>query len=227
MENKNYYDWLEINKNASQEVIEKAYKVLVKKYHPDLQQGENKIKAEEMIKNINQAYEVLSDENRRRQYDETLVEENISKEEYDRLKQELNYVKRQANTNTSNNAYGQTDYNNRNTSGQQNVQNQNNDQNQIYKQKMEDAIRKAYHDAYVQDLRNRGYKVKTKRSFNYYLRIIIIIVAALMVFGILWIIPGTREKMIDIYDNNIVVRIIADVIIGILKGFSSLFSFIS
>ena len=35
----NYYDILEINKNASSEIIEKAYKTLVKKYHPDLQQN--------------------------------------------------------------------------------------------------------------------------------------------------------------------------------------------
>ncbi|MBO6244107.1 MAG: DnaJ domain-containing protein, partial [Clostridia bacterium] len=34
---KNYYEILEINENASQEIIEKVYKVLVKKYHPDLQ----------------------------------------------------------------------------------------------------------------------------------------------------------------------------------------------
>ena len=47
MENKNYYEWLEISKNASPEVIEKAYKALVKKYHPDLQEGESKKEAEE------------------------------------------------------------------------------------------------------------------------------------------------------------------------------------
>ena len=39
---KNYYDILEVNKNASPEIIEKAYKTLVKKYHPDLQKNEEK-----------------------------------------------------------------------------------------------------------------------------------------------------------------------------------------
>ena len=47
---KNYYDMLQINKNASPEIIEKAYKVLVKKYHPDLQTEENKKQEQEMIK---------------------------------------------------------------------------------------------------------------------------------------------------------------------------------
>ena len=36
----NYYDILEVSKNASPEIIEKAYKTLVKKYHPDLQKNE-------------------------------------------------------------------------------------------------------------------------------------------------------------------------------------------
>ena len=40
----NYYDILEVNKNASSEIIEKAYKTLVKKYHPDLQENDLKIK---------------------------------------------------------------------------------------------------------------------------------------------------------------------------------------
>ena len=45
--NKNYYEILEVDKNASAEVIEKAYKALVKKYHPDLQEEKNKALAEE------------------------------------------------------------------------------------------------------------------------------------------------------------------------------------
>lgn len=36
---KNYYEILQVNEKASQEIIEKAYKVLAKKYHPDLQEA--------------------------------------------------------------------------------------------------------------------------------------------------------------------------------------------
>ena len=49
---KNYYEILEVNKKASKEVIEKAYKVLVKKYHPDLYSGQKKEYAEKKIKEI-------------------------------------------------------------------------------------------------------------------------------------------------------------------------------
>ena len=70
---KNYYKILEIDKNASQEIIEKAYKVLVKKYHPDLQTSpEMKLKCETKIKEINEAYETLSDASKKEIYDNTL-----------------------------------------------------------------------------------------------------------------------------------------------------------
>ena len=58
---KKYYEILEVDKNASQEVIEKAYKTLAKKYHPDLQQGSMKQQYAEKMKIINEAYDVLSD----------------------------------------------------------------------------------------------------------------------------------------------------------------------
>ena len=57
---KNYYKILEVDFNASPEVIEKAYKTLAKKYHPDLQEENQKVIAGEKLKEINEAYEVLS-----------------------------------------------------------------------------------------------------------------------------------------------------------------------
>ena len=49
------YEILQVSENASQEIIEKAYKVLAKKYHPDLQQEKDKKSAEDMMKKINEA----------------------------------------------------------------------------------------------------------------------------------------------------------------------------
>ena len=72
---KNYYDLLEVTPKASTEVIEKAYKVLVKKYHPDLYQGEERIYAEGKIKELNEAYKVLSSSFLREQYDLELEKE--------------------------------------------------------------------------------------------------------------------------------------------------------
>ncbi len=64
---KNYYETLGVDKNASQEDIKKAYRTLVKKYHPDLHPGDEK--AAEKFKEINEAHEVLSDEKKRKNYD--------------------------------------------------------------------------------------------------------------------------------------------------------------
>lgn len=95
MEN-NYYDILQVNKNASQEIIEKAYKVLVKKYHPDLQEDGLKHDYEEKLKLINEAYEVLSDEEKRKQYDlELSQKENINNQQNSHSQQ--NYTNTQYN----------------------------------------------------------------------------------------------------------------------------------
>ncbi|MEA3507165.1 MAG: molecular chaperone DnaJ [Elusimicrobiota bacterium] len=67
MANKDYYDILGVSKDASQEEIKKAYRKLALKYHPDRNKGEEK--AQEKFKEINHAYEVLGDENKREQYD--------------------------------------------------------------------------------------------------------------------------------------------------------------
>ncbi len=62
-----YYKILGVNKNASKDEIKKAYKKLAMKYHPDKNKGNKK--SEERFKIINEAYAVLSDDNKRKQYD--------------------------------------------------------------------------------------------------------------------------------------------------------------
>lgn len=65
---KDYYKILNVHHTASQEEIKKSYKDLAKKYHPDLNAG-NKI-FEEKFKEINEAYEILSNPNERHHYDD-------------------------------------------------------------------------------------------------------------------------------------------------------------
>ncbi|CAG8552045.1 15769_t:CDS:1 [Racocetra persica] len=68
----NYYKVLEISKNATQEEIKTAYKRLALEYHPDKQSGKldaEKKASEEKMKQINAAYETLSDPEKRKEYD--------------------------------------------------------------------------------------------------------------------------------------------------------------
>ena len=62
-----YYDILGVNKNASAEEIKKAYRKLALKYHPDHAKGDKA--SEEKFKKISEAYAVLSDKDKRKQYD--------------------------------------------------------------------------------------------------------------------------------------------------------------
>ena len=210
MEEKNYYDWLEISRNASPEVVEKAYKTLVKKYHPDLQEGENKQQAEEMIKKINEAYSVLSDETKRKQYDETIKESTISREEYDRLQQELNNMRRQSTTNDN--------HNTNHVTNMQSTENEKQDQDIEYQQRLENARKKAYYDAYIQDLKRRGYKIRYKKTFKDYLKIFIVIIVVIVLCILLWVIPFTREKLIDFYNSNEIIKWMIHMVINIFKS---------
>jgi DnaJ-class molecular chaperone len=67
MEYKDYYKILNISRGASADEIKKAFRKLARKYHPDVNPGDKK--AEEKFKEINEAYEVLSDADKRKKYD--------------------------------------------------------------------------------------------------------------------------------------------------------------
>lgn len=107
---KNYYDELEVSKTASKEVIEKAYKVLAKKYHPDSTTEADKAASEERFKAISEAYNTLSDEFKRKEYDKELEESSptISYEEYEYvlnknkdLEDEIDYLHQKMNDATA------------------------------------------------------------------------------------------------------------------------------
>ena len=67
-EKRDYYEVLGVDKNASEDEIKRAYKKLARKYHPDMNPGDKE--AEEKFKEINEANEVLSDPEKKANYDQ-------------------------------------------------------------------------------------------------------------------------------------------------------------
>lgn len=219
---KNYYEILEVSHNASQEIIEKAYKTLAKKYHPDLQEDTNKKEAEQKMKEINEAYDIISNPEKRSSYDEEL--QRIENEK--QYKASRNYQ----NTNRSNdnitknnpttNNINQVQNNQANYIEYQQAQNDYIRQQEQIKFELEkqQAIEKAYYDAYIQDLKNRGYKIKYKKTFKEH---IINIISIFIVFFVLFLIlqiPFVKNYFIGIYEENEIIKRIVDLFISSLKN---------
>lgn len=224
----NYYEILEVNKNASPEIIEKAYKTLVKKYHPDLQEDNLKNIYEEKIKKINEAYDILSNSEKRKNYDLNLNNTIISSDDYNNLineninlKKEINYLKNNLNDIQKNINNNYNNFNNKNINSNHNsTEHMNNNSYVNYNKNQENinnAYAKAYYDAYIQDLKNRGYKIKYKKTWKDFVAFILTVLVIIFVGFILWQIPFTRRFLISLYEENPIVNLFVNFILNIFK----------
>lgn len=191
-----YYEILEVSRMASKEVITKAYKVLVRKYHPDLEQDEGKKEeAKEKMVRINEAYETLSDDEKRKKYDDTIAileeKERIAKEK-ERKQSKTQNINNNRNINVNRNT---VDVN----SNINNIDNRNNLNNDtILQEEMQRAeeeiqmhkqniVNQMYED-YYNTLRRMGYKVVTvrplKERIKAYLIAGIVIVLLILIYNI-------------------------------------------
>ena len=216
MKEKTLYEILEVSEKASPEVIEKAYKVLVKKYHPDLQKEEDKKNAEVMMKKINEAYEVLQDAQKRMEYDKNL--EEIRKEEIE---------KNSGNYNLENNNYNNLDIN---YHEQQKVELEKQLREEEIKRRMQmqENLNMEYQNAYENYLRSLGYRIKKRWTKEKIRDLFITILIIVVIFAILWIIPPTNKIIRNFYEGNPILKAIIDIIIAIVTGiFKGIWEFIS
>ena len=211
---KNYYEILEVDKNASPEIIEKAYKTLAKKYHPDLQEYNFKKDSEIKMQLINEAYETLSDPEKKKNYDISLSETTISEDDISSILEENkelhrkinNFENERKNINNSNN--NEILYSNDNETINQNSE---------YEQELQRAREKAYHDAYIQDLKNRGYRIKYKKTPKEHFKNFLALLITILILFLLWQIPFIQNFFKNMYYENAIVKILVDTILGLFK----------
>lgn len=187
---KNYYEILEVDKNASEKVIEKAYKTLAKKYHPDLQ---NDSDCQDKMRQINEAYEILSNDFKRREYDEKIKRQSVSIEEYNRIIQENNRLKKDL----------------KRVANQREIsQNQGRLEEMSIMQRYYEQIKKA-----TKQPQMRYERKKTKISLEKIKKIVIYIAILIGIGLVLAIVPFTRKFFINLYNNNVIIKLLVDTIV--------------
>lgn len=213
--NKNYYEILEVDKNASFEVIEKAYKTLAKKYHPDLQDEASKKEAEEKLKSINEAYEVLSNPDMRSNYDSTLKSSTITEDDFKKIQQENQHLQQELNEiryNTNSPPFSSNSSSKQKQNNTEKIYNQQN-----YNRKIQEAKEQAYHDAYIQDLKNRGYRIRYRKTPKDYLKSFLSILITIAILFLLWQIPFVKNFFVRMYEENPVIKMVVDLFLGIFQ----------
>ena len=227
---KNYYEILEVSPNASQEVIEKAYKALVKKYHPDLQPTNKKQDSEAKIKEINEAYDILSNIDKKTKYDDELSRQKIREEQ-----KKIAQIKKDYQDNSSKKTTEQVvqkqiikkpkSPREENISQNYDLQNE---LNSAINEAYNNAYSNAYNEAYINTLKSMGYDIKYEKTFKDYIRNFFAIVFAIVVLTVvgfvLWHIPSVKNDLIELYNTNDIVRILVNIIHSIITAFISLFT---
>lgn len=220
----NYYEVLEVSEKASKEVIEKAYKALAKKYHPDLN-IDNKLEAEEKMKQINEAFDVLIDDEKRANYDSVLNK----KREIEKRKEEISKNSVSSDSNSSNSQKNFEDHNKIAYSSGYSTDKDDNFYVNTYnmdektKKKLQQKLQERYLEAYDAYLRERGYKLKYKWTFRRIMQLVLAILVFIALCIILFFIPPIHSYCIDLYNENFVVKLFVDIISGFFRAIFSIF----
>jgi curved DNA-binding protein CbpA len=243
------YDLLEVSENASKEEIEKAYQKLIIEYHKDPKLSEEENNDNEIILNkLKLAYDILSNDEKRKKYDAELskrraeeliknvtVKNNVSEEVKENTNVSSNVsahseetVNKNVNNVTNNQEYEENDEVNSDLSDEEKQKlrkaaNSEFKQNLKKAQKAEEEYNRAYNEAYNNYLRKMGYNVKEPWTWKRVKTVLITIFAIIIVCVLFWIIPPIRKVLIELYEENIIVKSLVDICIMIVNAFIGIF----
>jgi len=150
----------------------------------------------------------------REDYDEQLQSETLSQEEQEKIMQENYELKQRINKIGQQQATQQTAYN---QYQQQSQQQQNVDEgtivnmSRVLTEQIRAAQRQAYYDAYIQDMKSRGYKIRYKRGFKYYLKLIKVILIMLVICFLVYQLPPVKGYFHNLYNENMIFQAIVNI----------------
>lgn len=239
------YDLLEVDENASKEEIEESYKRLILEYHQDPKLSEEENKENEMILNkLKIAYEILSNDEKRKKYDN-----DLSKKRAEDLIKNVSIKSNETSNQNDEEINNKKEINNNHDSNQNQYIRQNEDEeeqdevilteeeqeklrraaqrefnNNLKKaQKAEEEYKQAYNEAYNDYLRKMGYNQKQPWTLKRIKNLVITIAVIILVCVVAWLLPPVRKMLIGIYEDNIIIKSLVDIVGMFVKAILSIF----
>ena len=121
------------------------------------------------------------------------------------LKQRLN---RNAEINRNMNINTNPNINNRQPVDEGTIRNM----SRVLNEEIQAARQKAYYDAYIQDMQNRGYKIRYKRGIKYYFKLFVYLVVLAFIFFLIYQIPSVKNYFAQLYEENIIFKAIVNIV---------------
>lgn len=232
------YDLLEVDEKASKEEIEKAYQKLILKYSqsPKLTPQEN-ADNELILNKVKIAYEILMDDEKRARYDK-----DLSKKRAEELLKNVSVKEDSKAEDESSKEYDDDEYDDSQIDDSQideeteEVTLSKEEQKRVQKaaqnefkanlkkaQKAEEEYNKAYNEAYNNYMRKMGYHTKEPITLKKIRNIFIFIIAIIIVCFIAWLIPPIRNLLINLYNENIIIKALVDIVGMLFEAIMSIF----
>lgn len=243
------YDLLEVDENASKEEIEKAYQKLILEYHIDPALSEQENKENEMILNkLKMAYGILIDDEKRKKYDKDLAQKraealiknvstnsnNVEMKNKEELKDDSEfYDDEDDNEYDFNNKNNESNFEDAQSEDVVLTQKEKNEarkeakkqfkKNLMKAQKMEEEYNEAYNKAYKDYLKKIGYKSEGALKLQRIKITLITIMVVVVLCIILWYIPPIKQMLINLYEENFIIKTLIDIFSIFVNAIMSIF----
>lgn len=241
------YDLLEVDEKASKEEIEKSYLRLVNEYKmdPNLSQEENNDN-EIILKKLKLAYDILTDDEKRDKYDAELAKKraeelikNVTVQPKETMEEEPEKQEVVSNVEPQKEEvhYKQADKEPENEYVEEpEIQLTDEEKKKLKKaaekefkgnlkkaKQAEEEYNRAYNEAYNNYLRKMGYTVKEPWTWKRVKTLIITIFAIIITCTIIWLLPPTRNLLIQIYEENFIVKALVDIVAMLFNAIINVF----